>query len=159
MVIVFYGGGGLVLLMAVVRLAASFLASFTDLRTGISPDKVKTPDEYFKLNSNLSSLELVFDLILMFSPYAVYFAHQTFVTPHDCFVCFNRLQNRRYSIYQFTQEEKNVMRDRQYGQGAIKRFENLLEEEKQEVDRMTMIPSRERQETFVKSRERSQSQA
>jgi hypothetical protein len=159
MVIVAYGGGGLVLLGAVIWLAAGFLASYTDLRTGIPSLTVKTPDEYFKLRDNLTPLAIVFDMILLFSPYAVYFAHHTFVTPHDCFVCFNRLQNRRYSIYQFTQEEKNAMRDRQYGQGAIERFEHLLEEDKLEVDRMTMIPTRERQETVIKSRERSQSQA
>jgi hypothetical protein len=61
--------------------------------------------------------------------YTIYFLTVTFSTPHDCFECFNRLPNKRYSIYQFTQDERNRQRDRQYGKGAIERFESLLRED------------------------------
>jgi hypothetical protein len=38
--------------------------------------------------------EIVYNL-----PCTLYFVFLSMTTPHDCFACFNRLPNKRYSIY------------------------------------------------------------
>jgi hypothetical protein len=48
--------------------------------------------------------------------------------PHDCFECFNRL-TCRYSIYQYTQQERNIKREKQLGIGAVKRYESMVQRE------------------------------
>ena len=73
------------------------------------------------------------------------------MTPHDCFACFNRLPNNRYSIFQYTTEERNRFREHQFGQGAVDRFEKMLRKEqskrwaKVEDDRHTIVKGREGQ--------------
>lgn len=44
-------------------------------------------------------------------PYIVYFTIVTFMEPHDCFDCFNRIPVLRYSIFQFTIQERNSLRE------------------------------------------------
>lgn len=66
------------------------------------------------------------ELFLMY-PFVLYFSYLTFFTPHDCYSCFNRLPNKRYSIYQFTQEERQRFRENTFGKGAIKRFEEMVQ--------------------------------
>ena len=61
-------------------------------------------------------------------PFIPYFILITWQEPHDCFECFNRL-SIRYSIFQYTQEERNIYREHQVGQGAIERHANLVHRE------------------------------
>lgn len=59
----------------------------------------------------------------------LYFLFLSLTTPHDCFVCFNRLPNKRYSIYQYTQLERNNYREKQFGKGAVQRYKELVDRE------------------------------
>lgn len=52
-------------------------------------------------------------------PYMVYFVIITYWEPHDCFNCFNRLSNTRYSIFQYTLTERNVFRENKIGMGFV----------------------------------------
>lgn len=59
-------------------------------------------------------------------PYIVYFAIVTFMEPHDCFDCFNRIPVLRYSIFQFTIYERNVNRELQFGLGYVKMYNSMI---------------------------------
>lgn len=83
---------------------------------------------------SFSTVDLAIENFIYFSPIFIYFVNLSCWKPHDCFACFNRLPNKRYSIYQYNQEERIRQRDRQYGKGAIRRFEELLSQEQEEQE-------------------------
>lgn len=61
-------------------------------------------------------------------PYIVYFAIVTFMEPHDCFDCFNRIPVLRYSIFQFTIYERNINREQKMGLGYVKMYKSMIKQ-------------------------------
>lgn len=109
---------GLCVLCGLIESRQSFKLSGDSLNYFM--DKLKILKKYFYLTVGMQELSLMY-------PFVLYFSFLTFFTPHDCFACFNRLPNKRYSIHQFTQEERQRLRDNTFGEGAIKRFEEMVE--------------------------------
>lgn len=74
-------------------------------------------------------------------PYVVYFFIITVMEPHDCFDCFNRIPVLRYSIFQYTLQERNNLRELQIGKGFVERYSAMLREveRKSNVNRSTSI--------------------
>jgi hypothetical protein len=68
-------------------------------------------------------------------PYIVYFAIVTFMEPHDCFDCFNRIPVLRYSIFQFTIYERNINRELQFGLGYVKMYNSMIRRAEEESRR------------------------
>ena len=69
------------------------------------------------------------------TPLIIFLTFNTFEPPHDCFQCFNRLGSVRYSIFQYTLQERNRILEAKFGLGAVKTYENLIIEAQKEVDR------------------------
>ena len=75
-------------------------------------------------------------VLLMYSiPFIAYFGVASFTKPHDCFECFNRIPTLKYSIYQYTSYERNLMREERVGQGAVKRFNDMIKQAKIDSDK------------------------
>ena len=75
----------------------------------------------------------------------------TFTRPHDCFQCFNRLPNKRYSIHQYTAEERNSHYAFHFGQGAVERFDELIREATRQQQR-AYVPAKA---TIIKAKDGS----
>ena len=57
---------------------------------------------------------------MILSPYIIFLTTNTYMRPHDCFDCYNRLPGVRYSIFQYTTYERNKNIELRYGMGAVK---------------------------------------
>ena len=98
---------------------------------------------------------LMINLTLM-NPFLVFLVVNSYQTPHDCFTCFNRLPSKRYSSYQYTQEESNHNLEQKFGLGAVKKYEELIRLAEQEVEQERMLNQnigRPRQATMVRTAE------
>lgn len=111
--------------LAIAVITAGLFATYIDRSFHLA-----TPHKYamfyFVPDPQTGVLSMSVSQLYLAIPFALYFAWMSFFAPHDCFECFNRLSTKRYSIFQYMQQERALQRDRQYGQGAIDRFNELL---------------------------------
>jgi hypothetical protein len=49
---------------------------------------------------------IVITSLVEISPYLIFLAVNTVYKPHDCFKCFGKDPERKFSIYQYTKDEK-----------------------------------------------------
>jgi hypothetical protein len=65
-------------------------------------------------------------------PLVIFYAFRQFFQTCNCFNCFNRIPHLRYSIYQYSNREKNqLIMQRQIGMGAVKALDDLINSELQ----------------------------
>lgn len=73
---------------------------------------------------------------------------------HDCFKCFNRLPKGRYSIFQYTDQERNKKLEKRYwGAGAVRNYQRLIKDAEDELNRERQMKENpmERRVTYVLS--------
>lgn len=104
-IFIVYGGAGIFSTIASIVATVNFLAFYMDtLFHAAKPGKSALG--YFIESADMSTLNFasfVFVLVVFNAPYLIYFGMNSLFPPHDCFECFNRLGNKRYSIFQYTQ--------------------------------------------------------
>lgn len=59
-------------------------------------------------------------------PIIAYLAFITCRPPHDCFKCFNRHPNLRYSIFQFDRFERQLQHEQKVGKRVANYLDNLI---------------------------------
>lgn len=66
--------------------------------------------------------------VIFLLPHVAFLTFRQVSEVNDCFECFNRIPPGKYSIYQYTLEERRHMKEqRQLGEGAIRNFERLYD--------------------------------
>lgn len=63
--------------------------------------------------------------LLTFLPEILYFSVIMIFEPHDCFICFSRIGQGRYSLFQYTALERNRIYEQQIGEGAVRMHKEL----------------------------------
>ena len=58
--------------------------------------------------------------VIEMCPYMLYLAINTMYRPHDCYKCFGKDPERKFSIYQYTKEERKAFETKKKGKGALK---------------------------------------
>lgn len=66
-------------------------------------------------------------------PILSYYIYLVFTPGHDCFECFNRLPNTRYSIFQLSRYEANRRREEVDGEGAVRNYKQLIAQAEKEA--------------------------
>jgi hypothetical protein len=72
--------------------------------------------------------------LLFLSPFFIFLATNTWQKPHDCFECYNRLPNVRYSSWQYSAFERNQLLESRYGRGAVRIYEDLIRQAQDELE-------------------------
>jgi hypothetical protein len=57
-------------------------------------------------------------------PYLIFLTVSQLFLPHDCFRCFGKDPERKFSVYQFTKEELKIIERNKRGKGALKQDAN-----------------------------------
>ena len=61
----------------------------------------------------------IFSSVVELAPYLVFLIVNTVYKPHDCFRCFGKDPERKFSIYQYTQDERKEIERNKRGKGAL----------------------------------------
>ena len=115
-----------------IMIAVSFFISF---RQGCQASETKfylnktNPNNNFceevkKLYDKNQVLIILINQVFATLPFAVYYTYYSLADTHDCFECFNRIPHLRYSIYQYTLQERNNNYELKVGKGAVKLFKD-----------------------------------
>ena len=59
-------------------------------------------------------------------PIIAFLLSNTLYPPHDCFKCFGKDPERRYSVYQYTKEEHDIRKEQIRGEGLRKNEAMML---------------------------------
>ena len=70
------------------------------------------------LKNNLWQIIIVATAIEI-SPYLIFLIVTSYYKPHDCFRCFGKDPDRKFSIYQFTKDQMKQMERIKRGRGAL----------------------------------------
>ena len=126
-------------------------ATLTNRRFGVPQSQAKILAVMYNIDGFAGYAFIFVSQFVYCVPFTVYLAFMTFTRPHDCFQCFNRLPNKRYSIHQYTAEERNSHYEHQFGQGAVERFDELIREATRQQQR-AYVPAKA---TIIKAKDGS----